>query len=513
MCFLRKSAIFCSLLLLYTQVSHTRPESSITSMKAHLSSGWYPQDPAMLSKLLSELDAKATQLYSAQIDPNQIRVLIAPHAGYAYSGVVAAATYKTVAHAPITRVIILAPSHYKAFTGVKLPTFDRYTIPGGQGSIDTAVVKKLVKQKLFTYDDAVFAQEHALEIQLPMLHKYLKTVSIVPLIVGDLTTEQLFMVAHALAPYMNQQTLLVISTDFTHYGTQFGYTPFVDHLDQRIKHLDATVMDAIAQQRLAPFQAIIQKTEATVCGRVPLEILLALCQQHVFGEIEDRLIAYDTSSNAQTTGSSVSYVGLVFTTQKRATQEFEHQFTSMELQALLDLSKRTLVSLYEPLQAQFLLPILATTAGAEKRGVFVTLYKKNALTSEKQLRGCIGIIEPRMPLTAGIMAMTRSTALEDTRFQPVTADELPFITTEISILSEPYKIASYREIKLGTHGIILKLANHQALFLPKVPLEFGWDLVTTLNQLSQKAGLPENAWKDQKTEFYVFTSLDTPRDI
>lgn len=490
------------------------------TIKAHLASGWYPSDPAALTNMINALERKSANL-TPHLDPNQIRALVVPHAGYAYSGVVAAATYKIVEGAQFSRVIILAPSHHKAFTGVALPTFGKYGMPQGNVIIDAALVKELSKQKLFTFDDDVFKKEHAVEVQLPFVQRYLKNVSVVPLIIGQLTTQQANAVAKALAPFIDKQTLVVVSTDFTHYGKQFDYTPFDDHVAERIKQLDATIVTAVQQQKVAPLETIIKETQATVCGRKPLAVLLALCEQKVLGAIEPRLIAYETSSDAGATGSSVSYVGLVFTTQKRATQSLSDQFTSMEQQTLLELSKGTLASLYDASKANFLFPLLGT-AGDEKRGVFVTLYKKNAADSDLvplpkksvgDLRGCIGIVEPSMPLAQGIVNMTQSAALRDTRFKPVSVDELPDITVMLSILSVPVKIPAYSAIQLGTHGIILKNGNQQALFLPKVALEFGWDLPTTLTQLSQKAGLPALAWKDPKTEFQVFMSLDIPAEL
>lgn len=495
------------------------PTATSTTMQAHLAPGWYPTDPAALASMINALERKSAKLVP-HLDPNQIRALVVPHAGYAYSGVVAAATYKIVEGAQFSRVIILAPSHYKAFVGVALPTFSRYGMPQGNVIIDSAVVKELSKQKLFTFDDDVLKKEHAVEVQLPFVQRYLQHVSVVPLIVGELTAEQVNAVAKALAPFIDKQTLIIVSTDFTHYGKQFGYTPFGDHVAERIKQLDATLVTAVQQQKVAPFQTILKETHATVCGRIPLTVLLALCQKKVFGELESRLIAYETSSDAGVTGSSVSYVGLVFTTQKRATQPLTDQFTIMEQQALLELSKGTLASLYDASKANFLLPLLSL-AGDEKRGVFVTLYKKNVADSDLvplpkksvgDLRGCIGIVEPNLPLAQGIMNMTQAAALRDTRFKPVSVEELPDITVMLSILSVPVKIASYSAIQLGKHGIILKNGNQQALFLPKVPAEFGWDLPTTLTQLSQKAGLPALAWKDPKTEFQVFTSLDIPAE-
>jgi hypothetical protein len=194
----------------------------------------------------------------------------------------------------------------------------------------------------------------------------------------------------------------------------------------------------------------------------------------------------DVRKNANPTGKDVSNTLL--------TQE--------EKEALLAIARDTLEThvrgkdIPNPLAGKY--PI--TDRLKRKSGAFVTLKKK------EMLRGCIGYILPIAPLYESIQQNTINAAVHDTRFSSVSVEELPEIHIEISVLSEPLKIASYKEIKLGTHGIILKKGFHQAVFLPQVAPEQGWNVEETLSHLSLKAGLRIDAWKDPDTTFSVFTA-------
>lgn len=135
----------------------------------------------------------------------------------------------------------------------------------------------------------------------------------------------------------------------------------------------------------------------------------------------------------------------------------------------------------------------------EKRGVFVTLHKN------KQLRGCIGLIESEISLGEGIQEMALSAAFNDSRFSALEADELPFIDVEISVLTVPQRIKSINEIEIGKHGVIIKKGFNSGVFLPQVATETNWSKQQFLSQLcSQKAGLAPKCYEDPDTEIYTF---------
>ncbi len=136
----------------------------------------------------------------------------------------------------------------------------------------------------------------------------------------------------------------------------------------------------------------------------------------------------------------------------------------------------------------------------EKRGAFVTLNKFG------QLRGCIGYIEAVKPLYLTIADMAESAAFRDPRFPPVTADEVPDLGIEISVLTPLRPIESTDEIQVGRHGILVRQGFYQGLLLPQVATEYGWDRETFLTQTCHKAGLPGDCWKDPETEILIFSA-------
>ncbi len=555
--------------------------------KAHLSSGWYPTDKQTLIKDIDAFDKNAEQKYTAILDPASIKAIIVPHAGYEYSGDVAAAAYRllqpklgyasknleklalqknqvqkqdqqenssqqanlTQSKNQIRRVIILAPSHFSSFIGIALPNFDTYEIPLGNLNIDTDVVQALAKNRLFQVHDhenraydgdmaydgdtanagnmvpdthSIYAKEHAIEVQLPFVYRYIgnngaHSVSIVPLIVGSLDTNQIREVADSLSQYIDEHTLVIVSSDFTHYGPRFDYTPFSDHQSLRVRQLDSGALQKIQHYDLNGFLSYVSRTGATICGRIPIALLLALLERKTWddkqgADTESHLVAYKTSQDVKSSDSSnnhsadfesVSYASLVFTNQQESPLSTRDQYTEYEKQDLLKYARATLEHIYKPTIAPELLYPIMTNFNQKQGGAFVTLYTKG-----HELRGCIGRITSKEPIYKTVTAMTRAAALEDSRFSPVTQDELADITISISLLTEPKSIKGYSDIELGKHGIILKNGDNQAVFLPKVAIEFGWDLPTTLTELSKKAGLPADAWQQKDTHFQVFESID-----
>ena len=135
----------------------------------------------------------------------------------------------------------------------------------------------------------------------------------------------------------------------------------------------------------------------------------------------------------------------------------------------------------------------------EQRGVFVTLRKR----ADNDLRGCVGIVEPRFPLGEAVRRAAVSAAVEDPRFQPVSIGELPSLTVHVSVLA-PLAPCAPEGVDVGRHGVVIRHAARSALFLPQVATEQGWDRETLLRQLCRKAGLPPDAWRDRECKLFVF---------
>ena len=287
---------------------------------------------------------------------------------------------------------------------------------------------------------------------------------------------------------------------------------------------------AIAQKSFDDFVEMLQKTNATICGQNPIKIVLKLLQKNVLGELQTRVCNYYTSPQIiemhkkddtkkaeillknvddDLAKSGVSYLGLIFTNQKLEDLDKKDQLTDFEKKALLISSRDTLQNYFkgdEKIEEHLLWPI-PSLGVMQKKGAFVTLNTKDGI-----LRGCIGRIISNEPLFATVQRMTKSAAFEDTRFSQLKENELDNIVIDISILNPPRKVYSYGDIEIGKHGIILKKfipsrGSFSSVFLPQVPPSFGWNLEKTLEQLSIKAGLDKDAWK-QDCEFYVFEGFE-----
>jgi AmmeMemoRadiSam system protein A len=289
-------------------------------------------------------------------------------------------------------------------------------------------------------------------------------------------------------------------------GLQYTYTPFTDNELLRTQQLDSKILLAIQQNNLELFRNIITETDATVCGRTPLEILLKLIQQNAFGKTHTDLIAYATSADVSgTTENVVTYASLI------VTQEAPPLPLNMqEKNSLVHYARAVLTNALEKdeskkVDPELLTPVLTKNL-LEPKGVFITLY--TIKDGKRELRGCIGTVLPQKPLYLATEYSVLASAFNDPRFEPVTAEELSTIAIEVSVLTLPRPVDSYKDIVLNKNGIILTQENASALFLPKVPEEFGFTLPQTLEELSKKAGLPADAWQDPRTKFQVFDSLD-----
>jgi AmmeMemoRadiSam system protein B len=275
---------------------------------AGLAGRWYPRQP-------SELAAEVDRLVEGPA-VSGTTALIVPHAGYAYSGRAAGRAYAAVRGAPIERVVVLAPSHYADFRGactLSPGAYDGFATPLGAVAVDARALRELLQHAAVAAGDAPFAAEHSVEIQLPFLQRVLPGVAVVPLLIGSLDEDVRDAVAGALAAILDRRTLLVISSDFTHYGRRFRYLPFpaddLGRVRRGLQQLDGGAIEAICAGDRQRFTAYVAATGATICGRRPIELFLTLPVARQPGE----LLLYYTSLDV--TGDfehSVSYAAIRF---------------------------------------------------------------------------------------------------------------------------------------------------------------------------------------------------------
>jgi len=306
----------CLALILVTDVNsealskvteNTGRKKMESTRKSVLAGSWYPGDKKELKRVINGY------LENTDVADNagSVYALISPHAGYRYSGQAAAYGYKTLQGKNINRVIILAPSHYSRFRGASILDVEYYETPLGKLKLDAEICARLYKNDLFITNKAAHQREHSLEIQLPFLQCVLEKFSIVPIVIGQLRKEDYSVIADALKSCLDSETIVVASSDFTHYGANFGYVPFRSDIKNNLAKLDGGAIDLIVKKDKIGFSDYIAKTGATICGRETIKILLEMLPSNVSGK---ELIYYTSGDLTGDYSSCVSYTSIIFTT-------------------------------------------------------------------------------------------------------------------------------------------------------------------------------------------------------
>jgi MEMO1 family protein len=469
------------------------------------------REPAVAGRFYAGAEAKLKKQVNNLLNntlteslPGKPVALISPHAGYQYSGIVAAYGYNAIKDYDYKRVIVIAPSHYARYTGASILDVDYYKTPLGLIKLDIGVCNNLINNPpLIGTLKKAHAREHSIETQLPFLQTVLKDFELVPILIGRLNNESFNFLADKIKPMIDEDTLVVASSDFTHYGPNYGYMPKFKEgdIESNIKKLDYGAFERILALDFDGFLRYKSATGITACGFMPVALLLKLLPDDVQGKI----LRYDTSGNQMGDfNNSVSYASIMFTRGKKSSELIDENpsLNNIEQATLLRVARETLETYIKEKQ----LPDVNNGKYAftpklkEKKGVFVTINKNGSL------RGCIGHILPREPLFKAVMENTVSSSTNDMRFTPVSEDELSDLEIDISVLSPIKKISGPEKFIPGKHGIIIRMLGSGAVFLPQVATEQGWDREETLCQLCRKAGLPAYAWKDNDMEFFIFTA-------
>lgn len=506
--------------------------------KANLPAGWYTQQAEALKSEINTYFAQAKSDFNIAADVNRIKALIVPHAGHYYSGLCAACAYRALLgknnekNESISRVIILCPSHRTFLNNIALPDYNVYQTCLGEIEVDTQAIKVLGKaSSVFrTYADA-HNLEHAIEVQLPFLHETISNFKIVPLIVGNLTPDSFHEAVLAIKKIVKEGTLVVVSSDFTHFGKMYEYEPFSKFIYHQVRYLDSLAIQSITALSGYDFEQVIQDTKTTICGQISINLFLGLVQVGTYQNINSRVACYYNSSQIKKAikddvintdilldpvsdgecDGCVSYASILFSTQPISELRSEDRLSEFDKKSLLKLARQSIENYFkvdsEKIPTHLLYPVISPTI-QQALGAFVTLNSKNG-----DLRGCIGQILTNQPLYQTVSEMALAAAFHDTRFAPLKKEELDNIVIDITILTAPRKVISYKDIQIGRDGIILKKVDAggqvvaSAVFLPQVPGQFGWDLATTLEHLSQKAGIGKDDWQ-RDCEFEVFEGFE-----
>jgi AmmeMemoRadiSam system protein B/AmmeMemoRadiSam system protein A len=472
--------------------SQPRAEGKVV-LHSSLAGQWYPADAEALSKQIAEFFQKA------DVTPkDNVIALILPHAGYAYSGQTAACGLKT-AGKQYKRIIVIGPSHYYPMQEtLTVPRVTHYETPLGQVPLDVEFINQLRQYPMFQSVPQVHQHEHSVQIELPLLQHCQKDFKFVPIVAGSCSLETISKAGEIIRGLISEDTLVIASSDFTHYGPNYSYVPFTENVPEQLKKLDMGAYEHIAQLDTAGLLDYRRKTGATICGYVPITILLSMLDKTAKAE----LVKYATSGELMGDFSnSVSYLAVAFSGKwiSDSTVVKPHidtsTLTAQDKKQLLTMARETILFALSHQKAPQESDLSATITDAmrQPRAAFVTLKKHG------ELRGCIGDILPRQPLYKSVIANAINACVNDRRFSPVTVAECNDITIEISALTVPQEVASSADIRIGIDGVILQKGDRSAVFLPQVAPEQGWDLQTTLSHLSMKAGLPADAWKEGAT--------------
>ncbi|MBI4165073.1 MAG: AmmeMemoRadiSam system protein B [Acidobacteria bacterium] len=463
---------------------------------------FYPGDAQVLGKIVDGF------LAHAEVEPiaGPLVAITAPHAGYEYSGQVAAHSFALLRGRKFARVVVIAPCHIEAFDFSSIYDGDAYATPLGTIAVDREFARKLAAEspriKISSRGHGIVQGrgEHALEVELPFLQRVLGEFKLVPIVMGDQTYDLERSLGVALAKLMREarpkdaqvqsDTLIVASSDLSHFH------PYDDAV-----RLDRKLLNALEEWDYFNMSQNFERRVWEACGGGP--IVAAMIAAEKLGANRAKVLKYANSGDATGDKSRVvGYGAAAFYTDnsKRANKGRQNSLSEAEEDALMKIAKQSVFfAVKERKMYQ------CSSGGMAKldqdRGAFVTLKKHG------ELRGCIGYIAPTKPLCMTVRDVAAAAALEDPRFRPVEFSELPQLEYEVSVLSPLRRVTDMQQIKVGEHGLVAWKGDREGLLLPQVPVEQHWDRATFLKQTCVKAGLQPNAWKDEGTDIFMFTAL------
>jgi len=472
--------------------------------KPAVAGSWYPGEVSALIKMIAGFFAEVDKVAIS----GRPQALICPHAGYQYSGKVAASAYKLLEGEEYDTVVVVAPYHRpEFFQGCSVYDGDGYKTP--IGVIDTdhelaeriAGINPLVYRSHQGHGTGSSRAEHALEIQLPFLQVVLGKFKLVPIVMGDQDEASVHALGEVLGSVLRgRNCLMVASTDLSHF-----------HTDKQARKLDGRVQKAIEAFNPDGLLEVLSSGEGEACGGGPTAAVMLAAKR--LGSTEARTVDYATSGNV--TGDFnevVGYLSSVMVMGNKAQTKLADQQNSQIGMTAARKRDETLPDDLKPILRKIARKaIAARLKGFEytpeysesldiRRGAFVTLK------IDGQLRGCIGHTHAREPLYQLIAEMAVAAAFDDPRFTPLTEDEKDRLEYEISVLTPLQRVTDFSQIKIGRDGLIIKLDMHTGLLLPQVATEYGWSTTEFLEQTCLKAGIPKESYKDKYAEVYKFSA-------
>ena len=453
--------------------------------KPAFAGSFYPAQRSELTSFIEQLTGRVKSTKVQHPPQTSLKALIMPHAGYIYSGLTAAHASLVLKEKQFAKIIVLAPDHRIGFKGGAVSDVKAYETPLGLIRLHDDAARLRRQSNLFRAIPAADQHEHSLEVVLPFLQHYLKEFALIPIVLGPGNIDHY---AAALDPLLDRNTLLVASSDLSHY---LSYQEAVARDQQTIQ----MILDLKAGKLL--------KRDNAACGKIPILIAINMARRHGWQPI---LLHYSNSGDTAGDRSRVvGYAVIAFyggSSMQSNTNSPQH-LSKHQGQALVRLARQTIAKRLGQNAADIDSDSLADVAFQDCRGTFVTL------TIKGQLRGCIGSLDATESILAGVKRNANNAAFHDPRFAPLKADELDQVDIEISILTEPQPL-EYRGIKdllakLRPHvdGVILRKGAASATFLPQV-----WEQLPKpdqfLSHLCRKAGLSADTWKKTQLEISTY---------
>ena len=498
---MKRISIIRLLFLLFISASlvcngQIKKETSIRPMA--VAGSFYPADVKQLRTQLENF----FQTVGTQKTLNNIAAIIVPHAGYVFSGEVAASAYaKLDPNHTYSRIFILGTCHHQYLNGASVYNRGDYQTPLGIVQVDTELADHLINEcKFFSFNPGAHNREHSIEVQLPFLQYHLKKpFKIVPIVIGSQSEATCKKMAEVLKPYFTSDNLFVISSDFSHYPTYSGAL-----------EADKRTGDALSKNSPDQFVKAIRKNTSenieglvtSCCGWSAVLTFLDITSESP--EINVQHVKYINSGDTPYGDKNqvVGYHSFVFYREKTTatTKPTNFSLSKQDKVKLLSLARH---SIENHLQNKELPKVDTTTLSVALKtpcGAFVTLNKN------KKLRGCIGHFGATDPLYKVVEQMAVAAAFQDYRFQPVLKQEMAQIEVEISVLTPLKKIDNIDEFELGKQGIYMVKGNRSGTFLPQVAGETRWNKTEFLGHCAQdKAGIGWNGWKD--ADLYTYEAL------
>jgi hypothetical protein len=466
---------------------------------ADLAGSWYPASKTELHDMLQGYLDKANP---AKVD-GQIFAIISPHAGYQFSGPVAAYGFKLAESPNIKTVIVIGFSHRSHYDGISVYAKGNWRTPLGEVPIDERLAAKLVSSNSrIRFEPSVFREENSVEMQIPFVQTVFRDAEILPIAFGTQNYGDAELLAQALADALKerQDCLIVASTDLSHY-----------HPYEEANSIDKRLIATLETMKARALFDEANVGLCELCGLMPVTATLLAAEKLGFNKI--KILKYANSGDATgDRGRVVGYLSaMVYKAggrgpvtgardeEKENKQEGAAMLNDAQRKRLLQIARESITSYVKDGKRKTFTekdPLLNESLGA-----FVTLHETG------ELRGCIGNMVGQGPLYQTIADMSVESATGDPRFPRLSAKEIPNIVIEISVLSPMNRISGHEEIKIPGHGVLVRKGFASGVYLPQVADETGWNKEEFMSSLcAHKAGLPPDAWKDKSTELYVFTA-------